>query len=59
MNTGSLPGSRFLAAAGGGVTIRAEQALAAQRLQGDEDGKLGQARAKAADGVPPDRWWWD
>jgi hypothetical protein len=52
-------GSRFLAAAGGGVTIRAEQALAAERLQGDKDGKLGQARAKAADGVPPDRWWWD
>lgn len=52
-------GSRLLAPAGGGVSIRAEQALATERILGDKDGKLRMAREKVGDGLPLDRWWWD
>jgi hypothetical protein len=52
-------GSRFIAAAGGGVTIRAEQALAVSRLLADKDGKLAETRSQIAGGLPADRWWWD
>lgn len=52
-------GSRLLAPAGGGVSIRAEEALAAERLRNDKDGKLRIAREKVGDGAKADRWWWD
>jgi hypothetical protein len=52
-------GSRFIAVAGGGVSIRPGEALAPQRLQKDEDRKLSQLRARLSEGLPKDRWWWD
>jgi hypothetical protein len=52
-------GSRFIAVAGGGVSIRPDEALAPQRLHKDEDRKLSQLRARLSEGLPKDRWWWD
>jgi len=52
-------GSRLTAAAGGGVSIRPEEALAAERLIADKDGQLAKAHAKVGGGIPADRWWWD
>lgn len=53
-------GNRLFTPVGGGVTIHAREALAAENLLPDEDGKISQLR----DGVdlkdlPADRWWWD
>lgn len=52
-------GNRMLSPAGGGVSIRAEQALAADRLMRDEGGKLGDERQRVGQTLPADRWWWD
>jgi len=52
-------GNRFHAVAGGGVSIRAEQALAAERLKADDGGKLARLRQDVDQRSPPDRWWWD
>jgi hypothetical protein len=52
-------GSRLLAPAGGGVSIRADQAIATERLLPDEGGRLRAARDKVGGGIPADRWWWD
>lgn len=52
-------GSRFFALAGGGVSIRPDQALAAENLLADEQGTLARSRDEIARKLPPDRWWWD
>jgi hypothetical protein len=52
-------GSRFIAVAGGGVSIRPDEALAPQRLHKDEDQKLSKLRSRLSEDVPRDRWWWD
>lgn len=52
-------GSRMLAPAGGGVSIRADRALAKDRILPDEGGRLRATRDKIAGGIPADRWWWD
>lgn len=51
-------GSRLLSPAGGGVTIRPDEALASENLLPDEDGKVQRLREE----LPrpgPDAWWWD
>jgi hypothetical protein len=51
-------GSRLLSPAGGGVTIRPDEALATENLLPDEDGKVQKLREelpRPAGGA----WWWD
>jgi hypothetical protein len=45
---------------GGGVTIRAHDALKSPNAKADEDGKVSDLR-KSIDlkDLPADRWWWD
>jgi hypothetical protein len=51
-------GNRLLTPAGGGVSIRADEALAEDKLLNDENGALASRRAATA--IPKDhRWWWD
>jgi hypothetical protein len=50
-------GNRLITPAGGGVSIRADLALEAERLLTDENGAVAAHRAAIA--IPPDRWWWD
>ncbi len=52
-------GARFVALAGGGVSIQAEQALDAKRVFPDKDGQLSRTRGDAIARPPADRWWWD
>ena len=52
-------GNRFTSLAGGGVSIRAQEALTPENLQADEDGKLAALREDLGRRGPPDRWWWD
>jgi len=45
---------------GGGVQIEATQALEAENLIADEDGKLQTARSEVnLSELPADKWWWD
>lgn len=50
--------SRVLAAAGGGVSISATEALLPDRLLRDEKYKLRERRDELR-AIPADRWWWD
>ncbi|MGA2253700.1 MAG: DUF1598 domain-containing protein [Thermoguttaceae bacterium] len=52
-------GSRFVAAAGGGVSIRPEEALTSQHVQSDKDGKVAKLRSQVGTTLPAERWWWD
>jgi hypothetical protein len=52
-------GSRFVAVAGGGVSIHPAKALAPDRLLPDKDGKLGKLHDDVAKLPPGERWWWD
>lgn len=56
-------GSRFVAVAGGGVSITPAKAIAADQLLPDKDGKLeplrDEALRNAAKNGQGDRWWWD
>lgn len=52
-------GSRFLAVAGGGVSIRPEEALTAQHLLSDKEGKVAKLRSQVGATPPAERWWWD
>jgi hypothetical protein len=52
-------GNRFIAVAGGGVSIRPDEALQSQRLQPDQSGAVARLRAKVTEPPPADRWWWD
>lgn len=51
--------NRLIALAGGGVSIRANEALVPERLIPDKDGKLGGLRDQIGRQGPEDRWWWD
>lgn len=52
-------GSRMIALAGGGVAIRAEEALTKERLLPDEGGRVQRTRAQTREDIPAGRWWWD
>jgi len=52
-------GSRFVAVAGGGVSIHPAKALEPDRLLPDKDGKLGKLHDDVANLPPGERWWWD
>ena len=51
--------NRLFTAAGGGVSIRAEQALSRERLFSDDDGRLAEVYQEVRERPAPDRWWWD
>lgn len=51
-------GARFYGLSGG-VSIRPYQALAADRMIADKDGKLKQLHSGLVPTPPKDRWWWD
>ena len=52
-------GSRFVAVAGGGVSIRPEEALTSDRLISDPDGRVAKLRGQIGEAPPGERWWWD
>jgi hypothetical protein len=52
-------GSRFVAVAGGGVSIHPAKALESDRLLSDKDGKLGKLHDDVEKTPPGERWWWD
>ncbi|MEQ8788543.1 MAG: DUF1598 domain-containing protein [Pirellulaceae bacterium] len=52
-------GSRLFTPAGGGVSIRAHQALADGWLYGDQNGKLADAYDAVHKRLAIERWWWD
>ena len=52
-------GSRLFTPAGGGVSIRADQAIAPNRLYPDRDGKLADRYKLVGKRIPALRWWWD
>jgi hypothetical protein len=52
-------GNRLLVPAGGGVSIRADEALAEDRLLTDDKGQLYETRREAIEASQPDSWWWD
>jgi len=52
-------GNRLLSPAGGGVSIRADEALRPNRLLADEDGKLADRYGKTSPPADESRWWWD
>lgn len=51
-------GNRLFSPAGGGVSIRPDQALNSDRIMLDEQGTLTQQR-QAIGRASADRWWWD
>lgn len=51
-------GNRLLAPAGGGVDIRPTEALKAENLLPDDNGKLGTLRGRLTLEAG-ERWWWD
>jgi hypothetical protein len=52
-------GSRLLAPAGGGVSIRPDEALAAENLLPDENSAVRKLREQLVTPAGADRWWWD
>lgn len=53
-------GNRLFTPVGGGVTIQAGQALKAENLLPDEDGKITELRESVdLKDLAADRWWWD
>jgi hypothetical protein len=53
-------GGALITPVGGGVSIRADQALVTSNTLPDEDGKISELReALDLKDVPADRWWWD
>ncbi len=52
-------GNRLLAPAGGGVSIRPDQALEEGQLIPDADGQLAAQYGKIDLAPAKDRWWWD
>ena len=58
--TAVFKGSRLYTPVGGGVTIRARDALRSQHSLADEDGQITQLRESIdLQDLPADRWWWD
>jgi hypothetical protein len=41
------------------VSIVPHEALAAERVEADRDGKLAARRLQVGAAPPNDRWWWD
>jgi Protein of unknown function (DUF1598) len=55
-----IRGSTFLAPIGGGVSVRAHEALAADNLLEDEGGKVEKVHeAVSVKGLAQGQWWWD
>jgi hypothetical protein len=52
-------GSRLLAPAGGGVSIRPDEALKPENLLPDEKGATGTLREQLVIPAAASRWWWD
>lgn len=52
-------GNRLLAPAGGGVSIRPDEALELANLLADENAAVQSQREQLARPPGPDRWWWD
>jgi hypothetical protein len=52
-------GSRLFAPAGGGVSIRPDEALTLDNLLPDENGAVRLARAQIVLPASAERWWWD
>jgi hypothetical protein len=52
-------GSRLLAPAGGGVSIRPDEALEAENLLPDENSAVRMQREQLVRPEAADRWWWD
>jgi hypothetical protein len=52
-------GNRLFTAAGGGVSIRPEQAFVADRIKQDLDGTLAAAHQLNSEMPAETRWWWD
>ncbi len=52
-------GSRLFAPAGGGVSIRPDEALLLENLLVDENGAVKQACEQTAIPADSERWWWD
>ena len=53
-------GNRLFTPLGGGVTIQAREALAAENLLPDDDGKISEIREGVdLKDLPANRWWWD
>jgi len=51
-------GNRLLAPAGGGVSVRPDEALRSENLLPDENGEVAKLRGELALPIA-DRWWWD
>ena len=58
--TAVIKGNRLMTPVGGGVTIRAGDALRSENLLPDEDGVITNTR-KSIDikDLAADQWWWD
>lgn len=52
-------GNRLLAPAGGGVSIRPDEALEPENLLPDENRAVSDRREQLARPTERDRWWWD
>jgi hypothetical protein len=52
-------GSRLFTPAGGGVSIRAHQAIADERFYGDQNGELAETYDAVHKRLSIERWWWD
>jgi hypothetical protein len=52
-------GNRLLTPAGGGVSIRADEALQPSLWLADDDGQLASRRRDASEHPDGDLWWWD
>jgi hypothetical protein len=52
-------GSRLFAPAGGGVTIRPDEALLEKNLIADEGDRLKTSRSDVGRGMKAVQWWWD
>lgn len=53
-------GNTLLTPVGGGVQIRATEAVSSTNMLDDEDGKVEQARAEIdLSQLGPNQWWWD
>lgn len=53
-------GNRLLTPIGGGVTIRAKQALTPENVQRDEAGDLAKLQQEITlENLPAGQWWWD
>ena len=52
-------GNRLMTPIGGGVQIQASQALKAENLLPDEDGKVAESRQQLKLNLTENQWWWD